>query len=147
MQSRVTSNGRWQMIQHALFLLLLALISTAQAKIPRSSQVTRDFQKQNPCPTTGKTTGACPGQVKDHIKSLCAGGTDSVDNMQWQTVEESRIKDIQEKRECAMNRASAHKKTGVKKSHVRHASTDQTCFTGPRGGRYRIVNGRKQYGC
>ncbi|HLO63479.1 MAG TPA: YHYH domain-containing protein [Azonexus sp.] len=22
-----------------------------------------------------------------------------------------------------------------------------TCYTGPRGGRYRIVNGRKRYGC
>ncbi|WP_149425961.1 YHYH domain-containing protein [Oryzomicrobium terrae] len=24
---------------------------------------------------------------------------------------------------------------------------DNTCYTGPRGGRYRIVNGRKRYGC
>jgi len=24
---------------------------------------------------------------------------------------------------------------------------DLTCHTGPRGGRYRIVNGRKRYGC
>jgi hypothetical protein len=24
---------------------------------------------------------------------------------------------------------------------------DQTCYTGPRGGRYRIVNGKKRYGC
>ncbi|MDR1996354.1 MAG: YHYH domain-containing protein [Azonexus sp.] len=24
---------------------------------------------------------------------------------------------------------------------------DSTCYTGPRGGRYRIVNGRKRYGC
>lgn len=25
--------------------------------------------------------------------------------------------------------------------------SDGTCYTGPRGGRYRIVNGRKRYGC
>jgi hypothetical protein len=25
--------------------------------------------------------------------------------------------------------------------------SDQTCHIGPRGGRYRIVNGRKRYGC
>lgn len=25
--------------------------------------------------------------------------------------------------------------------------TDSTCYTEPRGGRYRIVNGRKRYGC
>lgn len=24
---------------------------------------------------------------------------------------------------------------------------DNTCYTGPRGGRYRIVNGRKRYDC
>lgn len=24
---------------------------------------------------------------------------------------------------------------------------DDTCYTGPRGGRYRIVNGKKRYGC
>jgi hypothetical protein len=27
------------------------------------------------------------------------------------------------------------------------ASVDNTCYTGPRGGRYRIINGRKRYGC
>jgi hypothetical protein len=27
------------------------------------------------------------------------------------------------------------------------AITDQTCRTGPRGGRYKIVNGKKHYGC
>lgn len=26
-------------------------------------------------------------------------------------------------------------------------AVDNTCYTGPRGGRYRIVNGRKRYGC
>lgn len=27
------------------------------------------------------------------------------------------------------------------------AQSDPTCYTGPRGGRYRIVNGKKRYGC
>jgi len=27
------------------------------------------------------------------------------------------------------------------------ARSDPTCYTGPRGGRYRIVNGKKRYGC
>jgi hypothetical protein len=27
------------------------------------------------------------------------------------------------------------------------AVVDGTCYTGPRGGRYRIVNGSKRYGC
>jgi hypothetical protein len=29
----------------------------------------------------------------------------------------------------------------------RAVSSDMTCHTGPRGGRYRIVNGHKRYGC
>lgn len=28
-----------------------------------------------------------------------------------------------------------------------YPSVDDTCYTGPRGGRYRIVNGKKRYGC
>ncbi len=28
-----------------------------------------------------------------------------------------------------------------------YPSVDSTCYTGPRGGRYRIVNGKKRYGC
>ncbi|WP_425438703.1 YHYH domain-containing protein [Propionivibrio dicarboxylicus] len=27
------------------------------------------------------------------------------------------------------------------------SAIDNTCHTGPRGGRYRIVNGKKRYGC
>lgn len=27
------------------------------------------------------------------------------------------------------------------------SASDSTCHTGPRGGRYRIVNGKKRYGC
>lgn len=28
-----------------------------------------------------------------------------------------------------------------------YSMADDTCHTGPRGGRYRIVNGKKRYGC
>lgn len=28
-----------------------------------------------------------------------------------------------------------------------HPTSHTTCYTGPRGGRYRLVNGHKQYGC
>jgi hypothetical protein len=27
------------------------------------------------------------------------------------------------------------------------ANSDSACYTGPRGGRYRVVNGRKRYDC
>jgi hypothetical protein len=46
-----------------------------------------------PALSTGKTTGACLGYVRDHIVPLCRGGTDSVSNMQWQTIAEAKAKD------------------------------------------------------
>jgi len=39
--------------------------------------------------------------VVDHVKPLCAGGADRPRNMQWQTLAESKKKDIQERRLCA----------------------------------------------
>jgi hypothetical protein len=34
----------------------------------RSYSVKHEFQRQHPCPSTGRTTGACPGYIKDHIR-------------------------------------------------------------------------------
>jgi hypothetical protein len=59
----------------------------------RSSQVTREFQKEHPCPSTGLTYGACPGYIKDHVKPLCKGGADAVWNLQWQTKADAAAKD------------------------------------------------------
>ena len=66
----------------------------------RNSTVKRDFQRANPCPSTGKTKGACPGYVKDHIKPLACGGADAVDNLQWQTKEEAKKEDKWERVGC-----------------------------------------------
>jgi hypothetical protein len=52
-----------------------------------------DFQKSQPCPSTHKTTGACPGYVIDHITPLKRGGADSPSNMQWQTTAAAKAKD------------------------------------------------------
>jgi hypothetical protein len=62
-------------------------------KHQRSREVTREFQREHPCPSTGKQTGACPGYVKDHVVALCAGGPDVVSNLQWQTTAEGKAKD------------------------------------------------------
>jgi hypothetical protein len=67
-----------------------ALSSAAAARDPA---VARDFQRLHPCPATGKTSGACPGWVRDHVIPLCKGGPDTVANMQWQTVEDAKAKD------------------------------------------------------
>ena len=58
------------------------------------------FMKKHPCPANGKTRGACPGYVLDHVKPLCAGGADHPSNMQWQTREEAKKKDRREREMC-----------------------------------------------
>src|SRR5947209_2474775 len=67
--------------------------SNPAAKATRSSFARRQFQREHPCPATGKATGACPGYVVDHIVPLKRGGADSPENMQWQTVPEAKTKD------------------------------------------------------
>lgn len=51
--------------------------------IVRDRTVLRQFQQRYPCPSTGKTTGACPGWYKDHVVPLVCGGCDTVENLQW----------------------------------------------------------------
>ena len=82
--------------------LLIILFSFAflQPSHARSRDVPRQFQKEHPCPSTGRKSGACPGYVRDHIKPLCAGGADATWNMQWQTTKDARAKDYEERREC-----------------------------------------------
>jgi hypothetical protein len=63
------------------------------AKEYRSREVTREFQREHPCPSTGKTSGACPGYRRDHIKPLACGGADAVSNLQWQTAAAAKAKD------------------------------------------------------
>jgi len=62
-------------------------------RIHRSQQAKDDFKKGHPCPSTGKTGGACPGYVIDHVKPLKRGGADSPSNMQWQTKQAAKAKD------------------------------------------------------
>src|SRR5215472_6430233 len=71
------------------------------AKEHRSREVTREFQREHPCRSTGRTSGACPGYRKDHIKALACGGPDAVSNLQWQTVADAKAKDQWERKACA----------------------------------------------
>ena len=65
----------------------------SHGKIKRSEHAKNEFKHGHPCPSTGKTSGECPGYVIDHIRALKHGGADSPENMQWQTVEAAREKD------------------------------------------------------
>lgn len=61
----------------------------AAGEIIRSAAVRAAFQKLHPCPSTGKTEGACPGWQIDHVLPLAPPvcGCDSVVNMQWLPLE------------------------------------------------------------
>ena len=54
-------------------------------KIKRSQSAKRDFEHNQPCPSTGETSGACAGYVIDHVRPLKRGGADAPSNMTWQT--------------------------------------------------------------
>lgn len=62
-------------------------------RIKRSSSAKSAFERQSPCPSTGKTKGRCPGYIIDHINPLECGGADAPFNMQWQTIADAKAKD------------------------------------------------------
>lgn len=82
-----------RMVLRALALVSLLAVAPAWAKSERSAETRREFQRAQPCPSTGKGTGACPGYVRDHMIPLCKGGPDVPSNMQWQTIAEGKAKD------------------------------------------------------
>ncbi len=70
----------------------------SHGRIKRSAAAKNDFKRQHPCPSTGRSNGACPGYVIDHVKALECGGPDSSSNMQWQTLAAGKAKDKTERR-------------------------------------------------
>lgn len=89
-----------QILAPLIACLILAAPPPADAVTQRSQAVTREFQRLHPCPSTLRRYGACPGFVKDHIIPLCAGGPDSIANLQWQTIKAAKAKDVEERRQC-----------------------------------------------
>jgi hypothetical protein len=86
-----------------MILLILISILIAPQVIGRTLRNTSQraaFIRHHPCPATGRTRGACPGYVVDHIAPLCAGGLDNPGNMQWQTMKEGKEKDLKERQMC-----------------------------------------------
>lgn len=87
-------------------LCLIAAISAATAPISAEAKILRDrtqvraFRAEHPCPSTGRTRGACPGWHVDHVTPLCAGGPDRPGNMQWITREDHRFKTLVDVKEC-----------------------------------------------
>jgi hypothetical protein len=70
-------------------------------RIRRSAAAKHSFERQHPCPSTGRSSGRCPGYVIDHVNPLECGGADAPSNMQWQTVAAGKAKDKTE-RNCRL---------------------------------------------
>lgn len=78
----------------------LALLPTAVVAADRSPALRAEFMRLNPCPSTGKTTGACPGYEVDHREALICGGKDELANLQWLSIEEHKAKTRVEVKLC-----------------------------------------------
>ena len=92
------------------FILLFILVLVSNLSFARDPKQVTEFRKTHPCPSTNKTTGACPGWIVDHLVPICFGGMDSPLNMQWQELAQSRIKDKFEMEACALKVALAASK-------------------------------------
>lgn len=86
------------------FALLAA--TPADAQIKRDRAQVRAFRAENPCPATGLKRGACSGWEIDHVQSLCSGGPDKKENLQWLSKEDHRFKTLVDVRECRKAKAS-----------------------------------------
>jgi hypothetical protein len=96
----------------ALAALILGIAPGGVPAEARDRAVARRFQYEHPCPATGLRAGGCPGWVRDHVIPLCAGGADSIANMQWQSATEARIKDRSERALCRTLRHDEMRRRG-----------------------------------
>jgi 5-methylcytosine-specific restriction endonuclease McrA len=78
---------------HATSKAVQGVARDHHGKIKRSARAKDEFKHEQPCPSTGKSSGACPGYVIDHVNPLKRGGADAPSNMQWQTKEAAKEKD------------------------------------------------------
>ncbi len=83
-------------------------LATQQQDYARSREQVRAFRADNPCPATGRRSGACPGWQVDHNVPLCAGGLDKPENMHWLATDDHAFKTRVDVRECRKLRRLAN---------------------------------------
>jgi hypothetical protein len=92
-----------------LLAIFLCLPLLAQACVPerddygrikRSRKVLSIFRATVPCPATGEVGKRCKGYVIDHKIALACCGSDTIENMQYQTIADAKLKDKWERKLC-----------------------------------------------
>lgn len=71
---------------------------TSSGLILRRNDVMAAYKKAHPCPSTGKTIGACPGWAMNHVVPLACGGVDAVWNLQWMRIDVKHMVDAYERK-------------------------------------------------
>lgn len=79
---------------------IAVLLCACTTKIERSNKVRHDFAKANACPSTGEFKLPCPGYRIDHKTALACSGSDTLDNLQWLTIEAHAEKSKWERNPC-----------------------------------------------
>jgi hypothetical protein len=83
-------------------LIVLLLACGAAGAAERSRAVRAEFVRENACPSTGRTSGPCPGWQVDHVVPLCLGGpaVDTKSNLIWRTVADHKQKTREDVKLC-----------------------------------------------
>ena len=88
-------------LSRVLIILLTLPSFSAEGKSFRDPKVRAEFMLSHPCPSTGKTRGACPGFQVDHRWPICFhDGPDEPWNLQWLTVTAHRAKTALDVKVC-----------------------------------------------
>lgn len=77
---------------YVLACCALGAMTDSCSAAERSRSLRAEFQRQNPCPSTGKPRGPCPGYQVDHREALVCGGKDELKNLQWLAIEPHKEK-------------------------------------------------------
>lgn len=67
----------------SLALALSAPPYPTKEEVAQKSDPQSDFRQVQPCPSTGRSTGSCPGWKITYIKPLECRGKDEPANMRW----------------------------------------------------------------
>jgi hypothetical protein len=65
-------------------------VAPTRARPSPEARAHEDFRQDHPCPSTGWTTGSCPGYVIEPVKATKPGGAESLANLQWRATEPSQ---------------------------------------------------------